>query len=348
MIPHEYLVMYLGANAVALGILGLACWRPRWARWLWVAIFVWAAVVNTRTVLGTPYVYLVYGALTPSDLYRSFIYGPFSHIIQPMVLSIAAGQLMVAMLLAGGARARRLGAVGAAVFLLAIAPLGVGSGFPFSLFAVASLVVIDRRLSGRTLPGRSAAARFIPRPDVQERHEIVVGAPAALVFETAAHADVQSLPLVRAIFQIRSRLLGDTPVLRKARGLVAETLALGWGVLEYVHERVLVMGASARPWETNVTFDPIPPELFRTFRDPGLVKIVWTLEVEPLAPALTRFTTDTRVEATDAAARRKFRWYWRAFGLGVVLIRVMLLRAIKREAERRYRERKARPLATAA
>ena len=49
MIPREYLVMYLGANLIALAILTLAFWRPRIARWVWVAIFLWASAVNTMT-----------------------------------------------------------------------------------------------------------------------------------------------------------------------------------------------------------------------------------------------------------------------------------------------------------
>jgi hypothetical protein len=338
MIPREYLAMYAGANAIALAILGLAYWRPRWARWLWVAIFLWAAFVNARTALETPYVYLVYGALTPSELYRNFIEGWFTRHLQPMVLSIAAGQLAMALLLAGGQRARRIGELGAAIFLLAIAPLGVGSGFPFSLFAVASLIVMERRWPAGELAGiaPSAATGFIAEPDVRESHSIVVHAPAALVFETACHADLESVWLVRAIFGVRGVLMRDTRVPRQARRLVAEMLSLGWGVLHYEHDRTLVMGASAQPWKANVTFDPIPPEAFATFKEPDVVKIVWTLEAEPLRPALTRFSTETRVEATDDTARRRFAWYWRAFGIGIVIIRKLLVRQVKREAERRY------------
>ena len=54
---------------------------------------------------------------------------------------------------------------------------------------------------------------------------------------------------------------------------------------------------------------------------PDRVKIVWTLEAEPLAQDVTRFATETRAAGTDAGARAKFRRYWRLVGLGVVLIR---------------------------
>lgn len=71
------------------------------------------------------------------------------------------------------------------------------------------------------------------------------------------------------------------------------------------------------------------------------MKIAWTLEAEPLEPALTLFRTETRVLATDEGARRKVRRYWRLAGRGIVLIRWLLLAALRREAERRYRAGKA-------
>jgi hypothetical protein len=84
-----------------------------------------------------------------------------------------------------------------------------------------------------------------------------------------------------------------------------------------------------------VVFTPVAPERFAAFSEPDMVKIVWTLEAEPLGPALTRFRTETRVLATDDWARRRFRRYWRMFGAGIVLIRWLLLPALRREAERR-------------
>jgi hypothetical protein len=336
MIPQEYLIMYLGANAIALGILALASWQPRVARWLWIGIFVWAATVNTLTAAREPWAYLAYGGLTPSELYRDFIRGWFSDHIQLMVLAIAAGQLVIAMLLARGGRALRLGTLGATVFLLAIAPLGVGSGFPFSLIAIASLLVMQRGLGGVSPLRLSAATPFIRKPDVRDEQEIIIRAPVDLVFFQATRIDLQSLPLVRAIFWLRGRLLGDTPVTRRPLGIVADTMVLGWGLLAHAPGRTLVMGAVTRPWTRNVTFRAIEPERFASFSEPDYVKIAWTLEADPAGPGLTRFRTETRVEATDDAARRKFGWYWLAFGLGIRVIRWNMLRALRRDARKRH------------
>lgn len=339
MIPQEYVVVYLVANAVGLGLLELGYLLPKVARWVWIAIFVWAATVNTWTAAIEPWVYLAYGGLTPSEWYQTFITGWFSRHIPAVVLSIAAGQLAIAILLAQQGRARRLGVIGACIFLAAIAPLGVGSGFPFSLSAIASLVIMERRL--RPLRHGSPAARFIPQPDAVDEHEIVIQAPADLVFEHAMNQDMGALPLVRRIFWLRSVIMRDAPVVRVPQGVVAETTALGWGMLaneRNVQARVLVMGAAVRPWQRNATFRAIAPDAFAAFREPNLVKIVWTLETEPLGPALTRFRTETRVEATDRHARRRFAWYWLAFSIGIHFIRWNMLHALRRDCEGAHRD----------
>lgn len=186
-------------------------------------------------------------------------------------------------------------------------------------------------------PSSRLIERFIPHPEHGGRHETLVRAPADLVFELAWNADMQAHPLARAIFWLREKLLRATPAPRAARGLIAETTSLGWGMLALRPGWELVMGAATRPWEANVIFTAVPPEQFTTYSEPGMVKIVWTLEAEPLGPALTRFRTETRVQPTDEEARRKFRRYWRFFGIGIVLIRLLLLPRLRREAERRYR-----------
>jgi hypothetical protein len=180
--------------------------------------------------------------------------------------------------------------------------------------------------------------RFMPRADHRARHETVVRAPADLVFDTACDFDLQSRPLVRAIFRLRELVFRSAPSLpRRPMGIMEETTSLGWRALAHRPGRELIMGAATRPWEANVVFRPVPPADFATFAEPGMVKIAWTLEAEPLGPARTRFRTETRVLATDGFARKKFDRYWRVVAIGILLIRMLLLPAVRREAERRFR-----------
>jgi hypothetical protein len=178
---------------------------------------------------------------------------------------------------------------------------------------------------------------FIPHPDVRERFTIVIRAPAALVMAVARDFDMQAVPLVRRIFRLREWIMGSPAAVRRPQGLVAETTALGWGLLRDEPHRLIVAGAICQPWLADVRFESIPRAEFAARAEPDRVKIVWSLEAEPIDETTTRLATETRVVATDEAARVKFRRYWRWARFGIVSIRWLLLPAVRREAEARWR-----------
>jgi hypothetical protein len=131
-------------------------------------------------------------------------------------------------------------------------------------------------------------------------------------------------------------LLGaDADTKTTGHGLVEVMKALGWVVLAEMPAHEIVMGAVTRPWEPNVVFRGIPPEVFAAFNEPEYVKIVWTLRADALSPYSSIARSETRAVATDAVARRKFRWYWSRFSAGIALIREVSLRSVKSEAEKR-------------
>ena len=132
-------------------------------------------------------------------------------------------------------------------------------------------------------------------------------------------------------------LLRGGPPRGPSRGLLAETLSIGWGVLTDLPDREIVVGAVTQPWEPVVTFHPLPPEEFAAFNKPDYAKIVWTLAAEPLGPNESMFITRTRVSTTDPLARERFRRYWAIFSPGILIIRYAALWLVKAEAERSYR-----------
>ena len=177
---------------------------------------------------------------------------------------------------------------------------------------------------------------FMPKYDVAERHHVGVAAPANVTFDALMDMDLQQSPLVRAIFKARQLLLGanaDTKTI--GRSLVEVTKELGWIVLADMPGHEIVMGAVTRPWEANVVFRGIPPEQFAAFDDPEYVKIVWTLRADAISPCSSIARSETRAVATDALARRKFRWYWARFSAGIFLIREVSMRLVKKHAEKR-------------
>lgn len=183
----------------------------------------------------------------------------------------------------------------------------------------------------------SSLDRFIPQPDVRERFEILIRAPAGLVMDVASNFDMQSLPLVKAIFWLREKVLrSGRHAPRRPQGILEEMQALGWGLLAEQRGRLFICGARCQPWLANVTFSALNADDFRAYAEPGQVKIAWTLETDELGPALTRFAQETRAVATDEAARTRFLRYWRWARFGIVSIRLLLLPAIRRAAERRW------------
>jgi hypothetical protein len=178
--------------------------------------------------------------------------------------------------------------------------------------------------------------RFMPQYQVVERHQIGVAASRDLTFAAWMDMDLRDSRVIRAIFKGREILLGaDADRQPDTRGLVALTKALGWGVLAEVPGREIVMGAVTQPWKPNVVFRSLAPDEFASFNEPGFVKIIWTLRADADGPDKSVARTETRVLATDAEARRKFRSYWARFSPGIVLIREISLRLVRKEAERR-------------
>jgi hypothetical protein len=176
--------------------------------------------------------------------------------------------------------------------------------------------------------------RFMPQYDVAERHHVKVAAPADVTLAALMEMDLEDSRVIRAIFKGRELLLGaDADRTPHARGLVALTQELGWGVLARIPGHEIVMGAVTQPWKANVVFRRLPPDDFAAFNEPNYVKIAWTLRADFVSHDTSVARTETRVVATDA--RRKFRWYWARFSPGIVLIRSISLSLVKQEAERR-------------
>jgi hypothetical protein len=180
--------------------------------------------------------------------------------------------------------------------------------------------------------------QFMWEYEVAERHHVRVAAPAAFTLSAAADMDLQQSRIIRAIFKARELVLGAEPdAAPQPKGLLAQMTSLGWHVLAEKPGREIVVGAVTQPWLPNVVFRGLAPEEFRAFREPGYVKIIWTLRADPIDDNESIFRTETRVTTTDSIARAKFRWYWARFSPGIVLIRRLLLGPLRTDAERRAR-----------
>jgi hypothetical protein len=213
-----------------------------------------------------------------------------------------------------------------------------------AMLGYAGLILYHRLRYGRAAAARSKDEspildRFIPQPEIVEHYRVRVKAPAETVLATAKEMALLKSGLVRAIIKTRELAMGGRSDPRlHPQALLAQMQSIGWVVLAERPGREVVLGAVTRPWESDTSFRSIPASEFAAFREPGYVKIVWTLRAEPQGEHVSVFHTETRVSTTDPAARERFRTYWSLVAPGVGLIRMAMLQPIKRAAERRAAE----------
>jgi len=142
---QEYLIQWIGSNSIAILFLIAAFRRPKLARLLFVLLFAWASWINYITAHNTPEEYLNYALLTSFDLMRDFINGWFKDHITLMVTMISIGQGLIAIGMLLNGWWVKTACIGAIVFLLAITPLGIGSGFPCSIIAAVAIYIILKK-----------------------------------------------------------------------------------------------------------------------------------------------------------------------------------------------------------
>lgn len=142
---HIFLVLHIISVAVSLVMLGATIKWPNVGRFLFVLLFLWAGYINSSTAISSPEEYLNYGNLAWLEFYEDFIHGFFGQHITLIVLLIAACQFAIGILLATKGSAVKWACWAAIIFLLALTPLGVGSGFPTTVIMAIAMWVISRK-----------------------------------------------------------------------------------------------------------------------------------------------------------------------------------------------------------
>jgi hypothetical protein len=139
----EIIIAVVASNLVALVLLLLAWKKKNAARILFSILFLWAAFTNWKTVSSSPTVYLDYTKYA-IDPYVWIINNILAENIQGYIYAIAAGQLMIGLGFLGRGLLVKISCIGGIIFFVAIAPLGLGSAFPFSITASIALYILYR------------------------------------------------------------------------------------------------------------------------------------------------------------------------------------------------------------
>ncbi len=170
----------------------------------------------------------------------------------------------------------------------------------------------------------------LPEYQFSERHSIRVDASPEVALAAAKEVSLGEMPLARLLFRIRGMRI-------PARGrLWEQMLAGGFVDLGEVPGREVAGGVIGQMWRLSGGDSPriANQAEFSAFNKPGYAKGAMSFMAQPV-DGRSQLLTETRVFATDAAARRAFTLYWLAIRPGSGIIRGVWLRAAKRRAERR-------------
>jgi hypothetical protein len=100
----------------------------------------------------------------------------------------------------------------------------------------------------------------------------------------------------------------------------------------------IVFGTVVQPWKAVTNDEPAPQvdaDRFAAFDTPGYVKVAFNIRVEPYSSGRALITSETRTAATDPTSLHHFARHWTLVGPFSALIRRLMLRIAKSDAERR-------------
>jgi len=181
----------------------------------------------------------------------------------------------------------------------------------------------------------TALQRLIPRPQLSEIDRIDVAAPAADVWEHLRHGELaHSLP-VRALFKLRTltNQAGGASSAIRIDGMRSTQEHPGFQVLIDEPPLEFAVAAIGKVWRLDIPFVHVADEQsFAAFSQADFVKVAWAIRVLPRGGEKCHVELEVRVAATDEAAWRKFRRYFRVIGPFSRFIRHSLLRGVARAA----------------
>jgi hypothetical protein len=171
---------------------------------------------------------------------------------------------------------------------------------------------------------------FLPDYDVRKQHRITVNAPVDRVYAAVRRLDISGAKLSMLLFRLRGIPAGlSTP----SCFTLDDFLRMRFILLGERPNEELLLGVAGRFWTPTGELLRLDAEDFREFAEPGYAKAAWNFTLREQPDASVLLGTETRVYCTDAAGRRRFRFYWLFIGAFSGLIRLEVLRAIKRKAE---------------
>lgn len=182
---------------------------------------------------------------------------------------------------------------------------------------------------------------LMPTWEVGSRHQILVNAGVGETYAAIRSANLGSHPMVRLMLGLRALpgalmagKLGELGSRSAAPITLTDFEGRGFCVVAESAPCDLLIGLEGAFWTVGGDLRPLNAADFMTPVPANLARAAWSFTVEAVPGASSLLTTETRVLTGSPAARRRFRLYWAVVGVGSGVIRRLMLRAIKGEAER--------------
>jgi hypothetical protein len=179
-------------------------------------------------------------------------------------------------------------------------------------------------------------AEFMPRYSLRQIDRVPVAAEPALAYAVARRVDMQRIPFVRLLFQLRlvpDRLgawLRRKPYQATSSAGIEDVTRPGSGfqLLGEDAGREVVVGSIGKFWQPSIDFAHVTPAEFAGFEQPGYGKLAWNIRVDPRIGGGSWVSVELRVGATDPAALARFKRYWALIGRFSHAIRRAALRML--------------------
>jgi hypothetical protein len=177
---------------------------------------------------------------------------------------------------------------------------------------------------------------FAPNPDVVETHSITIDASRDAVYRALWTAALSS-PVIKLLLSLRSLpgfvARGFRSFPRSQKITLHTLLDSGFGLLAEEPGQEVVLGLTGRFWRPVGNLSPFNRADFDHPVPTGFAHAIWNFQIIEDA-GRSILSTETRVVCGDEASRRKFRAYWLIVRPFSGLIRLLMLRAVKRDCEK--------------
>jgi hypothetical protein len=175
---------------------------------------------------------------------------------------------------------------------------------------------------------------FVPVWQFSERHTIRISAPPPRVFDAIRNVRANEIALFKTLTWIRrGGRKAPESILNAGDSTPLLDVATRNGFIYLADEaREIVIGTVVVA--PRGRHGALTPQTFKSQLAPGFAIAAMNFLVVPDGPEGSLVSTETRVFANSASAKRRFARYWRLIYPGSALIRRMWLRAVEKRATR--------------